>query len=168
MTTYNKELDKMNKKRKLIVDLDVVTVAKWDKSKNGDLGRQFVMRIEQGEFEMIVPYMLLDLISEWKHTKLAKEIKGFYEIYSTEIISAINLEAKIVRMNVDRKALTLNLKSYGIKGEDIILVIIACVFDADYLVTFNRKHLKNNEVKINDALRKYGLRTIKIVLPHEI
>ena len=155
-------------KKRIIVDLDVVTVAKWDKGDNGDLGRSFIIRVQKGEFEMLTPYILLDLISEWKYTKLAKEIKEFYDIYSQNIISVINLEKKIIKLNVDRKALTADIKLYGVKDEDIILVIISSIFDADCLVTFNRKHLKNNEVKINNALQKHGLRTIKIVLPDEV
>ena len=42
----------MNSKKRIIVDLDVVTVAKWDKGKNGDLGRKFLSRIEQKELDM--------------------------------------------------------------------------------------------------------------------
>ena len=157
-----------NKKKKIVVDLDVVTVAKWDKGKNGDLSRKFVIRVEKGEFDMHTPYIILDLISEWRHTALVKEIKEFYDIYSQEIISVINLEDKILKLNINRKALTLDLKSYDIKDEDIILVIITSIFGVDCLVTFNRKHLKNNEVKINNVLQKYNLKTIKIVLPDEI
>ena len=158
----------MKQKKKIIVDLDVTTVAKWDKGENGDLGRKFIIRVEKGEFDMLTPYIILDLINEWKHTALVKEIREFYDIYSQNIISVINLEEKIIKLNVDMKALTSDLKSYYIKDEDIILVIIVSIFDADYLVTFNRKHLKNNEVKINNVLQKYKLRTIKIALPDEI
>ena len=155
-------------KNKIIIDLDVVTVGKWDKDKNGDLARKFIIRAEKGEFEMHTPYIILDLISEWKHAKLVKEIKEFYDIYSQDIISVINLEDKIIKLNVDRKALTSDLKSYDIKDEDIILVIIASIFEVDYLVTFNRKHLKNNEVKISNVLQKYKLKTIKIALPDDV
>jgi len=62
----------------------------------------------------------------------------------------------------------INLSHKIDKNNNKNLVIIASIFDADYLVTFNRKHLKNNEVKINNVLQKYELRTIKIVLPDEI
>ena len=70
----------MKQKKKIIIDLDVTTVAKWDKGRNGDLGRNFIMKVEKGEFEMHTPYIILDLISEWKHAALVKEIKGFYDI----------------------------------------------------------------------------------------
>ena len=154
-------------KKRIIVDLDVTTVAKWDKSQNGDLGRKFIIRVEKGEFEMIIPYIILNLINEWRHKKLVKEIRDFYDTYSEDIISVINLEEKIIKLNIDRTTLTSALESLHIKDEDIILVIIASIFGVDYLVTFNRKHLKNNEVKINNVLQKYGLKTIKIVLPDE-
>ena len=154
-------------KKRIIVDLDVTTVAKWDKSQNGDLGRKFIIRVEKGEFEMIIPYIILNLINEWRHKKLVKEIRDFYDTYSEDIISVINLEEKIIKLNIDRTTLTSALESLHIKDEDTILVIIASIFGVDYLVTFNRKHLKNNEVKINNVLQKYGLKTIKIVLPDE-
>lgn len=114
-TTYTKPLFK---------PFDVVTMAKWDKSMNGDSGRKFIERIQNKEFEMHTPY--------------------------------------------DRKALTQDLDYYDIKDEDIILIIITSIFDLDYLVTFNRKHLKNNEVRINDVLQKHKIRKIKIVLPNEV
>ena len=124
-----------------MVDLDVVTVGKWDRGKNGDSGRKFIIRVENGDFEMCTPYIILDLISEWKHTKLAMEIREFYDIYSTDFISLINLEAKIAEKSVNRQAITADLKSHYIKDEDII---------------------------INNELQKHNLRTIKIVSPDEI
>ena len=54
------------------------------------------------------------------------------------------------------------------KKEDSVLVFVASLFNIDYLITFNRKHLKNNRDKINEVLKKNGLRTIKIVEPNEI
>lgn len=38
----------------------------------------------------------------------------------------------------------------------------------DFLITFNRKHLRNKEEEINKILIKEGLRTVKIVGPEKI
>ena len=56
----------------------------------------------------------------------------------------------------------------NIKPEDAFLVLITSIFDINYLITFNRKHLKNNENKINEVLKRNGLKIIKIVEPNEI
>jgi len=53
----------------------------------------------------------------------------------------------------------------GVKDEDAFLVLAASAENLDYLVTFNRKHLTNNESKINELLRRYKLNEIKIVMP---
>ena len=42
------------------------------------------------------------------------------------------------------------------------------IIDLDYLITFNRVHLKNKEEEINEILSEYGLRTIKITSPEQI
>ena len=60
------------------------------------------------------------------------------------------------------------LLSKGVKEEDAVLVIIASIFEIDHLVTYNRKHLRNKEIEINDVLSQNGLKTIKIRLPDEI
>ena len=56
----------------------------------------------------------------------------------------------------------------GVKEEDVVLVVISSIFDIDYLVTFNRKHLKSKEKEINEVLRKNGIKCIKIILPSEL
>ena len=37
------------------------------------------------------------------------------------------------------------LEKYGVKSEDAFLVLVSSIFGLDYLVTFNRKHLKNKK-----------------------
>ena len=46
-------------KKKIIVDLDAVTVSNWDKSENGDLGRKFLLRVKHKEFSMLTSFYLL-------------------------------------------------------------------------------------------------------------
>lgn len=158
----------MPRSKKIIVDLDIITVAKWDKSVEGTVARRFTNRIKKGEFHVSTPYVIFDLINEWKHTSLVKNIKEFYELYSSDIISVENLEEKIIQSNLNRKALVSDLKSFVIKEEDVILAIICSLFNLDFLVTFNRKHLKNKEAEINEVLHRYKLKKICIALPNEI
>ena len=132
----------MSKKKKIIIDLDVVTVAEWDKSQQGITARTFIERVKNKEFNVFTPYIIFDLINDWKHISLVKKIKEFYELNSLNIISVLNLEERINELKFNRKTLTSDLKLSVIKEENIILVIMSSIFDIDYLVTFNRKHLK--------------------------
>ena len=151
-------------KKKIIVDLDVVTLAVWDKKDEAKL----IEKIKSGVFDMAVPYIILEHLSKWSYRKLAIEISSFYEKYSYKIVTAQNILEKTKEMNLDYGTLLMQLIDIGVKEEDVILVIIASIFDMDHLITFNRKHLKNNEKEINEVLRKNGIKTIKIALPSEL
>lgn len=153
---------KMNKK--IIVDLDVVTFAFWDRKDEVKL----IERIKGGKFDMAVPYILLEHLSKWKYRKLAEEISGFYEKYSYQIITAQNILDKTTEMQIEYGKLLFELISIGVKEEDVVLVIVSSIFEINYLVTFNRKHLKNNEKEINEVLRKNGLKAVRIDLPSEL
>lgn len=151
--------------KKIIIDLDVVTVAEWDSHKSSI---NFIDRIKKGEFYVITPYILLEHLSNWKYKKLALRIEHFYNLYSKEIISAKNVLEKLTGININREELTNELLSIGVKEEDTVLVIVASIFEVDYLITHNRKHLKSKEKEINEVLSKNGLKTINIMLPDEI
>ncbi len=151
-------------KKKIIIDLDVVTVAFWDNKDDAKL----LERVKGGKFSMITPYILLEHLSKWNYRKLADEIASFYEKYSDQIVTAQNILNKTTEANVEYKELLAELVNIGVKEEDVVLVIIASIFAVDYLVTFNRKHLKSKEKGINEVLKKNGIRIIKIALPSEL
>ena len=119
-------------------------------------------------FFVITPYVLIDHLSKWNHRKLADQITNFYDIYSSHIVSAQNILDKMRDLNADYGKLLMELVNLGVKEEDVILVIVSGIFNADYLVTFNRKHLKSKEKEINGVLSKNGIGTIKIVFPKEL
>src|SRR3989338_10885574 len=147
---------------KIIIDLDVVTVAKWDKGRNGDLSRMFLIRAEKGEFAVYTPYTLLDLLDKWNHEKMKNKIKEFYILNSAEIITAQKVQIEIEKRGIDENSLTHDLKLHQIKEEDIGLIIMASLFKIGYLITLNRKHLHNKKEEINNVLQKYRLNAIKI------
>ena len=153
----------LNNRKKIILDLDVATLAFWDKKDEAKL----IERIKNNEIMMITPYIILEHLAKWNHKKLSEEITIFYEKYSSEIITAQNLLNKIENLEVEYEELLAELVKEGVKEEDVILVIICSVFEVDYLVTFNRKHLKNKEKGINGVLKKNGLKSIEIKLPSE-
>ncbi len=152
-------------KEKILIDLDVVTVAEWDSKKDAI---KFIRRVKAGEFEVYTPYSLFDLLDKWKYEKLRNKIKDFYELYTTEIITAQKLTDNLDKLKIDETSLTNDLKKEQIKEEDILLIIATSVFELDLLVTMNRKHLKNKKEAINNVLQKYGISAIKIVSPDEI
>ncbi len=151
-------------KKKILVDLDVVTLAFWDKKDEAKL----IERVKAGTFFMVTPYVILEHLSKWDYRKLADEIASFYEKYSSQIVTAQNISEKTNTFGVEYGELLMELVDKGIKEEDVILVIVSSIFYIDYLVTFNRKHLKSKEKEINEVLKKNGLRTIKIILPSEL
>lgn len=51
-------------KSKVLIDLEGITKAEWDRG-----GLDFIDRIEKGEFEVYTPYVLIDLVSEWKQSR---------------------------------------------------------------------------------------------------
>lgn len=154
----------MIQKKRVLVDLDVLTVAFWDSKDEAKL----LERIKGGKFDMVSPYILIEHLSKWNYKKLAHEIAGFYQKYSSQIVTVQNILDKTEEINIEYKKLFTDLLNIGVKEEDIVLVIVAGLFGIDYLITFNRKHLKSKEKEINEVLKKNGIRTIKIVLPSEL
>ena len=155
----------MQQKKKILTDLDVVTVAFWDKK---EMAIKFLERIKSEEFVLYTPFIITDLVAKWKHERLRSEILSFYETYSDEVITTKAYLEKIEEIKLDDKQLSRDLLHHTVKEEDTILVIFTSIFNLDYLVTFNRKHLRNKERMINGVLKKHGIKPIKIVLPGEI
>lgn len=159
----------MKTKKKIIVDLDVVTVSIWDKKgENSQLAAEFIGRIKNKEFYVITPFFLLELVSKWRYSQLKDYIEEFYLKFTDTMLSNEDLDEKIDSINIDDKKIILELISNGVKSEDSLLVLVASIFDADYLITFNRVHLKNKKEVINEVLKKNGLSSIKIAGPEEV
>ena len=152
-------------KKKIIIDLDVITVGKWDKGNYGDMARNLIRRIENKEFELITPSYLLEHLIKWHNAPLKEKIEEFYLKESTKLLSDEDVDIKIEGLGIDDKALLIDLKSHDVKEED---ALITSIFDLDYLITFNRTHLKNNKEAINNVLKKHGTKTIQIVGPEEV
>ena len=158
---------KLEVKRKIIIDLDVVTVAKWDKGKNGEVSRKFIIRVAKKVFYLITPTLLLELVRKWKHKKLRIRIEEFYSKNSDELIDRLQIIEEIVSKRIDFEELFGSFIEIGIKEEDITLIFVSSLRDA-LLITFNKVHLKNKEEEINEILSEYGLRAIKITSPEQI
>lgn len=156
-------------KEKIVIDLDIVTTSIWDKKgENVRMAIKFIDKVKNKEFYVLTPFFLLELVSKWKYSQLKDNIEEFYIKFTDKMLSNEDLDEKIGSLNIDDKKIIEELKSKGIKGEDSLLVLVTSIFDADYLVTFNRIHLKNKKEAINEVLKKNGLKTIKIAGPEEV
>mgnify|MGYP001610319927 CR=1 FL=1 len=157
----------MNIKNKIIIDLDVVTVGKWDKGVNGNAARKFMYSVAKRLFYLITPTSLIELVRKWKNEKLKIQIEEFYLKNSDELIERIHIIQEIVSKGIDFEEVFKKFISLEIKEEDITLILASSLRYAS-LITFNKIHLKNKEEEINEVLSEYSLRTIKIISPEQI
>lgn len=159
----------MNNKKKILIDLDVITVSIWDKKgKQVEIARRFIERVKSQEFYVVNPFFLIERVLKWKYDALKEEIKEFYVNYSNKLLSDTEINNQINIKKIVQNKILSEIMKIGVKDEDAFLAFVGSLFSVEYLVTFNRKHLKNNTQKINLVLRRYKLNEIKIVLPDEI
>ena len=154
-------------KKKIVVDLDVVTVGKWDKGNNGNNSREFMRKIANKDFYLITPTLLLELVRKWRHEGLKIQIEEFYLKNSDELIERLQIIEEIIRQGIDFEEIFNRFVDIAVKEEDITLLLVSSLREA-LLITFNRIHLKNKEDEINEILSEYGLRPIKITSPEQI
>lgn len=152
---------------RIIIDLDVITNALW-KGTEKEAAVKFTERVKRGEFEVYTPYILLELIRNWKDKTLADKIFDFFKLHSSEIITVEKLSEKIQKAKIDLEALSKELTKITNKEDDSDLVLIGSIFELDYLVTFNRKHMRNKKEQISQFLKERNLKPINVVLPSEL
>ena len=156
-------------KKKVLIDLDIVTVNLLDrKGENKKIASDFVKKIGKKDFLVITPFSLLETVAKWKYNALKDDIEEFYIKNSDQILSNKDVDKKMVELKINDIKILENLEKNGVKGEDALLILITSIFGIDYLVTFNRKHLRNREADINNILKEEGLNTIKIIGPEMI
>ena len=154
-------------KKKIIIDLDVVTVGKWDKGRYGNISRKFMIKAEKRDYYIITPFLLVELVRKWKHKNLKAQIEEFYLKNSDELIERVKIIENIISKGIDFEEIFRKLLHSEIKEEDITLILVSSLRDA-VLVTFNKIHLRNKKLEINEILSEYGLKTIKIISPEQI
>jgi hypothetical protein len=122
--------------------------------------------VKQKKFECLTPLPLVERIAAWKDTELKEEMFEFY-VRHTEILKTSKTHEKAESMNIKEEKVLVELEKNGIKSEDALLVLVTSLFKIDYLVSFNKKHLKNKEKIINKILKENRLPEIKIINPYE-
>lgn len=148
--------------KKVLIDLDVVTTAFW----NGNTeAMKFLEEVKKEDFEIYVPYILLELLSEWRYEELRDRILDFYKLNAKRIISVKEIVEKSREMDVDYRDIITQLEEHGVKDEDAILIVVTSIFELDCLFTFNRKHLRDKKDVINEVLKENGVKKIEIRVP---
>jgi len=151
--------------KRILIDLDVLTVAFWDRNEEA---LKFLDVVKKGEFEVYTPYSLFDLVTQWKYIELRDKIIHFYNIHSSRIITINNVLEESEKRGLKTEKATEELLKFHVKEEDAVLVIVTSLFNLDYLVTYNRTHLRNKINIINKVLRKNEFGEIEIKTPSEI
>ena len=156
-------------KKKILIDLDVVTVSIWNKSgQQMEIAKKFIEKIEKGEFYVITPFLLIEVVLKWEHETLKTAIKEFYIKNSDRFLTDTEIKEMCEELDVNYEIVLNELESEGIKKEDAALVLITSLFSCDYLITFNRVHLKNKKEDANKILKKWSLSAIQISGPEEV
>jgi len=154
-------------KIKILIDIDVIAVAKhYTKDNDYPIAKNFLSRVESGEFDLYSSHTLIALLNQWKIGRIMNGILDFYSAYCYTIPAA-EIERKLTERKIILENLLAELGKKGVKKEDGILTVIASLFGL-VLVTLNRKHLRNKRDEINEIFKKNGLSKIEIMLPNEI
>lgn len=159
----------MHKRKKIMIDLDVVTVGIWEKSDpRRDTAREFMERAESKEFGIVTLSTTLNLTQEWKDKALSGEIRRFYAENTDRFIDDMELFDALKSRGIEINELLDSFDKHGIKEEDVLLVLTCSTQGLDCLVTFNKKHLRNKTEEINKTLREFKLPEIRILFPQEV
>lgn len=157
--------------KKILIDIDVLTIGLWEKSDpRKDIALQFLKRVENGEFFVYFLDEHLKAVSEWKHgplkDRIIKKITDMQNQF-VELSDVFPILEEKTRKNSEEFATELTKFSRS-KKADILLVLACSILEIEYLVTFNRKHLRSRRESIEEFLRRHGMYAPKIVLPSEI
>lgn len=155
-------------KRKISIDLDVVTVGLWEKRdprKEEALG--MLDRIKNKEFYIVSLSSLIKLPEKWKDKILAKKVTDYYFTNTDKHVDDAEIFDSLKKKDVNVSQLLSEFSKRNIKEEDIFLVLSSSL-NSSTLITMNRRHLRGNEETINNILEKFGLKKILIRYPHEL
>jgi hypothetical protein len=156
------------RKKKILIDLDILTTALWDRKKESI---EFLKEVEKGRYKVLTPlYFLYHILRKWEFKKLADKIFKQYDLLTDIFLQESKTAEKVLKKTrIPLRALAKKMvKGIKIKLEDAYLVLYSSIWESDFLVTYNKKHLVNKEKEITEFLKKYGLYHPKIILPDQL
>ncbi len=162
--------------KKIIVDLDVVTVAHYPR-----LGHEFdynrkqaalaflesiAKAVKSGKVNVVTPKNFYALLGEWQYKELVLKILDFYNSVTSEFVETAELIAELVEKDVDYESVMASLVDRGVKGEDALIIALASLKRA-VIVTYNKKDLRGKLAVINKVLSENALLEVEIKEPSE-
>jgi predicted nucleic acid-binding protein len=151
--------------KKVLIDLNVYIAAEWDKKKEAI---EFLGKVRK--YNVIPPVLILFyILRNWKYRKLVDKIFNVIDKVTTTYVGTAQTNLKSIQLvNLPLRIFVRRIsKSVGIPLDDARLIAYAALNEAEFLVTYDKKHLKNKEKEIADFLKKYNLLPLKIILPNE-
>jgi predicted nucleic acid-binding protein len=151
--------------KKVLIDLNVYIAAEWDKKKEAI---EFLGKVRK--YNVITPVLILFyILRNWKYRKLVDKIFNVIDKVTTTYIGTAQTNLKSIQLvNLPLRIFVRRIsKTVGIPLDDARLIAYAALNEAEFLVTYDKKHLKNKEKEIADFLKKYNLLPLKIILPNE-
>ncbi len=163
--------------KKIIVDLDVVTVANYPRNESAaDYGRkEYAKRfldyvadgVRDGKFWLVSLRSFDALLALWKYREIVIKILDFYHSNSSELVDTTEIVAEFIEKGIDYDEVIKSFTDKGIKGEDVLIILVASIRHAT-IVTFNRKDLRNRQEEIRRLLAANGLDSVEITEPSEL
>jgi len=151
--------------KKVLIDLNVYIAAEWDKKKEAI---EFLGKVRK--YNVITPVLILFyILRNWKYRKLVDKIFNVIDKVTTTYVGTAQTNLKSIQLvNLPLRIFVRRIsKTVGIPLDDARLIAYAALNEAEFLVTYDKKHLKNKEREIADFLKKYNLLPLKIILPNE-
>jgi predicted nucleic acid-binding protein len=151
--------------KKVLIDLNVYIAAEWDKKKEAI---EFLGKVRK--YNVITPVLILFyILRNWKYRKLVDKIFNVIDKVTTTYVGTAQTNLKSIQLvNLPLRIFVRRIsKTVGIPLDDARLIAYAALNEAEFLVTYDKKHLKNKEKEIADFLKKYNLLPLKIILPNE-
>jgi predicted nucleic acid-binding protein len=151
--------------KKVLIDLNVYIAAEWDKKKEAI---EFLGKVRK--YNVITPVLILFyILRNWKYRKLVDKIFNVIDKVTTTYVGTAKTNLKSIQLvNLPLRIFVRRIsKTVGIPLDDARLIAYAALNEAEFLVTYDKKHLKNKEKEIADFLKKYNLLPLKIILPNE-
>jgi hypothetical protein len=124
-------------KNKILIDLDVLTVAEWEKrDPRKEIALKFLEDVRKKKFDAKTPVVLIKRIAEWEYNTIRDRIEDFY-IKHAQILTVKDIKERIKELGIDDEKILRELENRDVKSEDAFLVLVVSIFDIDFLVTFN-------------------------------
>jgi wyosine [tRNA(Phe)-imidazoG37] synthetase (radical SAM superfamily) len=159
----------MKGKKRILIDLDAVTIAFYPaKDHRKEDCINFIKRVKNNEFKIVTPANFDVIIKEWDFKELVKKISEFYHSYSSRFVNELEIISKLRIKGYEFETIQKLFENINIKREDILVILVCSLEKLDYIISYNRKHLKNMEGRINELLKELNLNEINIRLPNEI